>query len=108
MAQAGFYAECPDEDIALARLLLQPQATRPMETPRRLTAARFGRVPRVYIECLRDAVIDPALQKAMYTATPCARVISLDSDHFPFFSRPRELSEHLAGLASSSETTTLP
>ena len=98
MIREIFYAQCADEDVALARSLLQPQAMAPMATAQSLTAARFGRVPRVYIECLRDRVIDPVLQKAMYQASPCEKVLSLDTDHSPFFSRPEELARHLASL----------
>jgi pimeloyl-ACP methyl ester carboxylesterase len=98
MIREIFYAQCPDEDVALATLLLQPQTVAPMATAQSLTAARFGRVPKVYIECLRDKVIDPALQKAMYQATPCEKVLSIDTDHSPFFSRPEELVAHLAKL----------
>lgn len=93
-----FYAQCPDEDVALARSLLQPQAVAPMATAQSLSAGKFGRVPRVYIECLRDRVIDPALQKAMYQASPCEKVVSIDTDHSPFFSRPVELVSHLETL----------
>ena len=63
-----FYADCPDEDVARARSLLVLQAIAPMATPVRITAEHFGRVPRVYIECLRDRTITPPLQKMMYTA----------------------------------------
>jgi pimeloyl-ACP methyl ester carboxylesterase len=98
MIREIFYAQCPDEDVALASSLLQPQAVAPMAAAQSLTAERFGRVPRAYIECLRDKVIDPALQKAMYQASPCEEVVSLDTDHSPFFSRPDELARHLMSL----------
>lgn len=98
MIREIFYAQCPDEDVALARSLLQPQAVAPMATAQSLSAAKFGRVPRVYIECLRDRVIDPVLQKAMYQASPCEKVVSIDTDHSPFFSRPGELVSHLERL----------
>jgi pimeloyl-ACP methyl ester carboxylesterase len=98
MLREIFYAQCPDEDVALATLLLRPQAMAPMTSPQSLTAARFGRVPRVYIECLRDRVIDLKLQKAMYQASPCEKVLSIDTDHSPFFSRPDELVGHLKNL----------
>lgn len=100
MAREVLYNDCSDEDVALAMLLLQPQPLAPMATPLRLTADRFGTVPRFYIECLRDNTVPPSLQKAMYTASPCSRVISMDTDHSPFFSRPQELSSHLLDIAS--------
>ena len=46
-----------------------PQALAPTGTPIRITAEHFGRMPRVYIECLRDRVISLSIQKMMYTAT---------------------------------------
>ena len=87
----AFYGCCGAEDVALARLLLQPEALAPMGTSIRITAENFGRIPRVYIECLRDKAISPAVQKQMYIAMPCQRVISMDTDHSPFFSAPEEL-----------------
>jgi pimeloyl-ACP methyl ester carboxylesterase len=93
-----FYGECSEEDVILARSLLAPEAVAPVATPLRLTAANYGRVPRVYIECRRDRALSPALQKKMYTALPCQRVISLDTDHSPFLSRPGELAAHLLSL----------
>lgn len=91
----AFYGECSEEDLALARLMLLPEPVRPCATPVQVSDARFGRVPRVYIECLRDRAIPPALQKKMYTEVPCRKVLSIDTDHSPFFSRAQELTEHL-------------
>ena len=90
-----FYGQCADEDVALARLLLGPEPLAPLNMPVRLTEQRFGRTPRVYIECLRDQAITPAAQRRMYEATPCAAVLSIDTDHSPFFSAPTELVEHI-------------
>lgn len=96
--RSAFYGECSEEDVALARLCLQPEPTLPLATPVHLTEANFGRVPRVYIECLRDRAITPPLQKQMVAASPCKRVLSIDTDHSPFFSRPQETVAHLHSL----------
>ena len=96
------YADCSDEDVARARSLLVPQALVPFVTPIGTTVERFGRVPRVYIECLRDRVISPSLQKKMYTALPCQQIISMETSHSPFFSAPEELVRHLTSLESVS------
>ena len=93
-----FYASCPDEDVARAKSLLVPQAAAPFATPVHTTPENWGRIPRVYIECLRDRAISPAVQKQMHTASPCRRVISMDTDHSPFFSAPEELAQHLASV----------
>jgi pimeloyl-ACP methyl ester carboxylesterase len=94
----AFYGDCSDEDIALARLSLCPQPLLPANTPVSTSAENFGRVPRVYIECLRDQAISPAMQKKMYTATPCQKIISMNTCHSPFLSAPEELAAHLASL----------
>ena len=96
----AFYGDCAPEDAARAQSLLVPQALAPFQTPVRMTRARWGRIPRVYIECLRDRAISPSVQRKMYTALPCRKVIAMDTDHSPFYSAPRELADHLLALAS--------
>ena len=91
----SLFGDCQREDVERATKLLVPQATAPLTTPVRLTAAKFGQVPRVYIECLRDRAISPSIQRAMYSASKCNRVFTLDCDHSPMLSRPRELVECL-------------
>src|SRR6185369_12227792 len=46
--RSAFYGECSDDDVALARLLLQPEPFLPLSTPVHVTEQNFGRVPRVY------------------------------------------------------------
>jgi pimeloyl-ACP methyl ester carboxylesterase len=94
----SFYGMCTDEDVALAKRLCRPEPLEPSNAPMTLSAANYGRVPRIYIECLRDNAITPAMQKAMYTAMPCEKVITMDTDHSPFFSAPAELARHLDAL----------
>lgn len=94
----AFYGDCSDEDAARAKSLLVPQAAAPFATPVHTTADNFGRVPRIYIECLRDRAISPSAQRKMYTALPCQRVVSMDTSHSPFFSAPEELVAHLAAV----------
>ena len=96
------YADCSDEDVTLAGMLLAPEALAPSVTPIHITEEGFGRVPRVYIECLRDKVIPPPLQRHMYANLPCHRVVSMNTDHSPFFSAPQNLAESLTALAAVS------
>lgn len=93
-----FYGDCSDPDVARAKSLFVPQALAPSATPVITTEENFGRLPRVYIECLRDRVISPSVQKKMYTALPCKKVISMDTSHSPFFSAPEDLVTHLTSL----------
>jgi pimeloyl-ACP methyl ester carboxylesterase len=93
-----FYADCFDRDVERARQLLRPQATAPVNTPVVTTAENFGRVRRIYIETLRDRAVSNSLQRQMYSAVPCERVISMDTSHSPFFSAPETLVAHLTSL----------
>src|SRR6185369_9218950 len=94
----AFYGECSEEDFALARLCLQPEPTVPLVIPLKLSAEKFGKVPRVYIECLRDRAMPIGLQRRMQANWPCQRVLEIDTDHSPFFSRPDELTALLTKL----------
>ncbi len=94
------YNDCSADDIAWANTLLGPETMAIAVTPVRLSKERFGRVPRIYIECLRDQSILPRDQREMYTATPCSKVISLNTGHSPFLSAPEELAACLLSLAS--------
>jgi pimeloyl-ACP methyl ester carboxylesterase len=94
----AFYGRCSDDDAALARSLLKPEPLAPLATPVRTTAARFGRVPRVYVECAADRAITHAAQRHMQSALPCRERVTLESDHSPFFCCPDELAAVLLRL----------
>jgi pimeloyl-ACP methyl ester carboxylesterase len=89
-ARESFYHDCSDDDAERATARLIPESLAVVGTPVHTTAARFGRVPRSYIECSDDRALGPSLQKRMHAATPC-RVTRIVSSHSPFFSRPDEL-----------------
>lgn len=97
----AFYGDCSAEDIALAKLLLVPQATAPLRTRLQTSAANFGRIPRVFIECLRDRAHSLSFQRSVYETFPGQRVIAMDTSHSPFFSAPGELAAHLAALSQA-------
>jgi pimeloyl-ACP methyl ester carboxylesterase len=90
----ALYADCSEEDVALAYALLTPEPRgpdSPTNTPIRTTHENFGRVPRVYIELTQDRAVSGAAQKRMYTATPCKRVLSIAASHSAYFSQPDQL-----------------
>ncbi len=95
----AFYGECSAEDVVLAKSLLRPEPLAPLVTPLHLTDERFGSVPRIFIECLRDRAITLPSQRAMQEALPCKQTFHLDTDHSPFFSRPDELANVLENIA---------
>lgn len=93
-----FYADCSDEDVTLARMLLVPQAVEPLTTVPR-TVSDVSQIPGTYIRCLADRVLSPAFQSATAALTGCTRVIDIERSHSPFFSAPEELAHHLLGCA---------
>jgi pimeloyl-ACP methyl ester carboxylesterase len=91
--------DCSEGDIAyLSQGGGKPEPAAPMATPVRVTGARWGGVPRVYIQTLKDRTISPALQKRLYEASPVEKVLDLDAGHLPFLSQPEALSKLLLSL----------
>jgi pimeloyl-ACP methyl ester carboxylesterase len=88
----------PDQAKDFAKQLVAEPAN-PMRTPLSLTDARYGSVPRYYIECLQDRTIPITDQRRMQGLQPCASVTSLDSDHSPFLSMPETLAATLIAIA---------
>lgn len=99
LAQHRFYNDCAPEDVAWAKSMIVPQPVGPLVSPMRITDANYGRVPRVYIECALDNAVTPERAREMYTALPCAEVITMQTGHSPFLSAPEELARILDGLA---------
>lgn len=94
-----FYNMTSREEARAAadRLVAEPLAALTM--PLRVTAERFGRVPRAYIETVHDRAVGLDMQREMQAALPCSPVISLESDHSPFYSAVPELADALLRLA---------
>jgi pimeloyl-ACP methyl ester carboxylesterase len=85
-----------DADWTLDRICPEPLA--PMLAAVKLTAERFGRVPRTFIQTLQDNAVPIALQRAMCAATPCD-VVEMNCDHSPFLCRPEEFAAQLDAIA---------
>ncbi|HEX3500751.1 MAG TPA: alpha/beta fold hydrolase [Stellaceae bacterium] len=94
-----FYGDCTADEIAAVGSRLRPEPVEPNRTPVHVTAERFGLVRRAYIATAADRAVPPALQRRMYTALPCDKVITMDTAHSPFLSAPATLALHLAVLA---------
>ncbi|WP_332775389.1 alpha/beta fold hydrolase [Polaromonas sp.] len=97
--QPALYADCSHADVELARSLLTPEPSLPALTRLRLTDARYGTVPRHYIELTQDRAVSIALQRAMVVNSPCQTVSTIDASHSAYFSRPRELANAILGMA---------
>ena len=94
-----FYGDCSDEDVERAEPRLVPEPASAFTTPISVTEDSFGRVPRAYIECVRDQAIGITAQRKMHERLRCETVVSMGTSHSPFFSAPEELAGHLASLA---------
>jgi len=94
----ALYEDCSAEDAGKAASRLAPEPLAPSSTPIKVSNEGFGSVRRVYVETLEDKALAPALQREMYAATPCERVISMKTSHSPFYSAPRDLASHLMSL----------
>ena len=90
------YGDCTDADIAWASGRVGPQALRPQGEKVVWTPERFGRVRRIYIMTLRDRALAPEAQRRIISETSFERVITMDTSHSPFLSRPQEFAQNLA------------
>ncbi|MFP1630997.1 alpha/beta fold hydrolase [Zhengella sp. ZM62] len=80
--------------IKLARKLT-PQGENGRSIAANWTAGRFGRVPRLYVECLRDLSVAHELQRRMQEMVPGAWRVSLNAGHVPQASMPGKLAAAL-------------
>lgn len=90
-----FYQDCAPDAARNAAARLTPQSNAARDVAPRITDARFGTVPRVYIEALKDRSVVPAVQRRMQELTPGAIVRSIDTGHAPMLANPVLLSDML-------------
>lgn len=57
-----FYGDVSDDDVEWAKHQLISQPLAPFVTPVSVSEGNFGRVRRIYIECIQDRAIGPATQ----------------------------------------------
>ncbi|MBE7157388.1 MAG: alpha/beta fold hydrolase [Rhodospirillales bacterium] len=93
-----FYGNCSEADRTWAKSRLCPEPLAPLTTPLKISEANFGKVPRLYIECLKDAAVSLKSQRQMHMATPCYKVLTMNTDHSPFFCAPKELTKNLLAV----------
>jgi pimeloyl-ACP methyl ester carboxylesterase len=94
-SEVAFYGECPKgtTEAANARLCAQPVAT--FLQP--VSGAAWRTIPSTYIECTLDGAIPIEHQRAM--SSRCTNVVTLETDHSPFTSKPSETADVLERLA---------
>ena len=97
-AREVFYNTTPVALAEQAAKRLGSTALPYLVSPISLSKENFGRVPRTYVICLQDRALPISLHRKMIADSPCQHVFELNSDHSPFFSQPRQLSECLLHL----------
>jgi pimeloyl-ACP methyl ester carboxylesterase len=96
-----FYNRTNPERVARA---IEQMTAEPMSVftePLRLSNAGFGRIPRAYIESKYDVSLPLALQRSMQALLPCGPVVTLETDHSPFYSDPEGLAKALCFVAAA-------
>lgn len=86
-----FYNCCSDEDVEFAISNFQEQPLRPFLDKVNL-GDNFHSIPKVYVKCPKDNAIHVKDQECMIAENNC-KVVEIDTDHSPFFSKPNELVE---------------
>ncbi len=89
----AFYADCSEDDIALARRSLRPMPLR-TAAPAKVGPGWKDVPTTTYVVCADDRALHPDAQRHM--ARHATNVVSWDVSHSPFFSRP----ELVVGLLS--------
>jgi pimeloyl-ACP methyl ester carboxylesterase len=100
LVKAAFYADCSDHDVDIAAKNVLPiTSTVPDQTVSTVTAKRYGRIPRVFIECTEDKAIPIETQRLMMKDLPGAKVVSLKTSHSSFFSQPDAVAQLIKEMA---------
>ncbi len=96
VAPEAFYKDCPPEAIEHALARLRPLGTRCMST--RASGAAWREIDSTYVVCTEDQAIHVALQQEM--ARRARHVVTWETSHSPFVSRPDLMADLLGGLAA--------
>ena len=90
-----FLGGLPRDEAISAAARLTPQSQGGRDIAAAWTASGFGKLPRLYVECLADRSVSIELQRRMQELVPGAARVSLDTDHAPQVSAPEKLAEAL-------------
>jgi pimeloyl-ACP methyl ester carboxylesterase len=94
---------CQDGTDFIQQLILsnyRSEPAAPFSDPVMLSAGNFGKVPKYYMETLKDHGIGNDLQKEMIKTEGIKNVYALDTGHSPSLSRPDEVTDILAEIAN--------
>jgi pimeloyl-ACP methyl ester carboxylesterase len=98
LAGQTFYNLCPPDVVkhAVARLRPQADAPRSSPLPLRLSAERWGAIPKTYIVCSQDRAMPVSAQHWFCERAPEVKKRVMRTDHSPFFSDPDGLAAVIA------------
>ncbi|KAJ4881420.1 hypothetical protein Rs2_38475 [Raphanus sativus] len=95
-----YFNQSPNKDIALAMISMRPVPLGPMMEKVSLTAERYGKGRRFYVQTLDDLALSPDVQEKLVRENSPEGVFKIKgSDHSPFFSKPQSLHKILLEIA---------
>ncbi|MCT1521424.1 alpha/beta fold hydrolase [Dietzia maris] len=97
-AAAVFFHDAPAGEAIAAARRLRPQRESARLISAAWTPARFGTLPRLYVEATGDRTVPIIAQRRMQQLTPGARVVTLHTGHAPQLSAPGHLCAALVGF----------
>ncbi|CAA0394380.1 Alpha/beta hydrolase fold-1 [Arabidopsis suecica] len=95
-----YFNQSPHKDIALSMISMRPVPLGPMMEKLSLSAERYGKGRRFYIQTLDDLALSPDVQEKLVRENSPEAVFKIKgSDHCPFFSKPQSLHKILLEIA---------
>ncbi|KAK6129625.1 hypothetical protein DH2020_036635 [Rehmannia glutinosa] len=95
-----YFNQSPSKDVALAMVSMRPIPLGPMMETLSLSAEKYGKGRRFYIQTLDDNALSPDVQEKLVRENPPEGVFKIKgSDHCPFFSKPQSLHKILLEIA---------
>lgn len=90
-----FFHDGAPEAATHAAAMLTPQSNAARDASPHITEDRFGTVPRIYIEALKDRSVVPFVQRRMQQLVPGAAIRRIDTGHAPMVADAALLSQML-------------
>lgn len=100
-AARNFLNDVPYEEALKIAQQLTPQPIGGQYITSPTTPERFGTIPTLYIEALRDLSMILEAQRTMQQFIPDMPVVSLDTGHVPQFTDPEGVADALSDFAST-------
>ncbi|VVB08657.1 unnamed protein product [Arabis nemorensis] len=95
-----YFNQSPNKDIALSMISMRPVPLGPMMEKVSLSAERYGKGRRFYVQTLDDLALSPDVQEKVVRENSPEGVYKIKgSDHCPFFSKPQSLHKILLEIA---------